>query len=149
MKSAQQAAVQNHRLSRSGEVRLARWDEGRLQRLRVDRPGRAHEGEPASTACRSPAAAQRSSRRPSRGASAARSCSPVPATTLSDVALSNLLKEQGVHAVPHGFRSRIRDWAAEETNHPQEVVEAALAHRVKDQVEAAYARPPLFQRRPG
>jgi len=66
---------------------------------------------------------------------------------LSDMTLSKLLKEQGVEAVPHGFRSSFRDWAAEETNHPREVVEAALAHRVKDQVEAAYARSTLFERR--
>ena len=61
--------------------------------------------------------------------------------------LSKLLKEQGVQAVPHGFRSSFRDWAAEETNHPREVVEAALAHQVKDKVEAAYARSTLFERR--
>ena len=51
---------------------------------------------------------------------------------LSDVTLSKRLKEQGVQPVPHGFRSSFRDWASEETNHPREVVEAALAHQVKD-----------------
>ena len=35
-----------------------------------------------------------------------------------------------IAAVPHGFRSSFRDWAAEETDHPREVVEAALAHVV-------------------
>ena len=49
--------------------------------------------------------------------------------------------------VPHGFRSSFRDWAAAETNHPREVVEAALAHAVKDKVEAAYARSTRFDRR--
>ena len=66
---------------------------------------------------------------------------------LSDMTLSKLLKEQGVQAVPHGFRSSFRDWASEETNHPREVVEAALAHQLKDKVEAAYARSTLFERR--
>ena len=66
---------------------------------------------------------------------------------LSDMTLSKLLKEQGVEAVPHGFRSSFRDWASEETNHPREVVEAALAHQIKDKVEAAYARSTLFERR--
>ena len=47
----------------------------------------------------------------------------------------------------HGFRSSFRDWAAEETDHPREVVEAALAHVVRNQVEAAYARSDLFERR--
>ncbi len=66
---------------------------------------------------------------------------------LSDMTLSKLLKEQGIPAVPHGFRSSFRDWAAEETNHPREVAEAALAHQVKDKVEVAYARSTLFERR--
>ncbi|MCY4599134.1 MAG: hypothetical protein OXF27_04365, partial [Acidobacteria bacterium] len=47
----------------------------------------------------------------------------------------------------HGFRSTFRDWAAEQTDHPREVVEAALAHMVTNQVEAAYARSDLFERR--
>ena len=54
--------------------------------------------------------------------------------------LSKLVKEQGIAAVPHGFRSIFRDWAAERRNHSREVVEAALAHVVQNQVEAAYAR---------
>ena len=66
---------------------------------------------------------------------------------LSDMTLSKLLKEQGVQTVPHGFRSSFRDWASEEKNHPRQVVEAALAHQVKDKVEAAYARSTLFERR--
>lgn len=49
--------------------------------------------------------------------------------------------------MPHGFRSTFRDWAAEETNHPREVVEAALADVVENKVEAAYARSDLFERR--
>ena len=52
-----------------------------------------------------------------------------------------------IAAVPHGFRSSFRDWAAEETNHPREVVEAALAHVVGNRTEAAYARSDLFERR--
>ena len=36
---------------------------------------------------------------------------------------------------------------ADETNHPREVVEAALAHVVQNKVEAAYARSDLFERR--
>ena len=38
-----------------------------------------------------------------------------------------LLARCGIACVPHGFRSSFRDWAAEETDHPREVVEAALA----------------------
>ena len=63
------------------------------------------------------------------------------------MALSGLLRTLEVPAVPHGFRSTFRDWAAEETNHPRKVVEAALAHVVQNKVEAAYARSDLFERR--
>ena len=61
--------------------------------------------------------------------------------------LNRLLGKHGIAAVPHGFRSSFRDWAAEKTDHPREVVEAALAHVVKNKVEAAYMRSDLFERR--
>ena len=61
--------------------------------------------------------------------------------------LPKLLQRHKIAAVPHGFRSSFRDWAAEETNHPREVIEAALAHAVTNQTEAAYARSDLFERR--
>ena len=48
---------------------------------------------------------------------------------------------------PTGFRSSFRDWAAEETDHPRDVIEAALAHVVRNKVEAAYRRTDLFERR--
>ena len=66
---------------------------------------------------------------------------------LSDMTLSKLIKELGIAAVPHGFRSSFRDWAAERTNTSREVVEAALAHTVRNPTEAAYARSDLFERR--
>ena len=43
--------------------------------------------------------------------------------------------------MPHGFRSSLRNRAADETNHPREVVEAPLAHVVANQTEAAYRGP--------
>jgi integrase len=47
----------------------------------------------------------------------------------------------------HGFRSSFRDWAAEATSFPSEVVEMALAHAVSGKVEAAYRRGDLFEKR--
>jgi integrase len=47
----------------------------------------------------------------------------------------------------HGFRSTFRDWAAERTNFPRDVVEMALAHTIESKVEAAYRRGDLFQKR--
>ena len=53
----------------------------------------------------------------------------------------------GVPIVQHGFRSTFRDWAAETTNYPTTVCEMALAHVVANQVEAAYRRGDLFDKR--
>ena len=47
----------------------------------------------------------------------------------------------------HGFRSTFRDWAAERTHFPNEVVEMALAHAVGNKVEAAYRRGDMFEKR--
>ena len=66
---------------------------------------------------------------------------------LPEKTLRRLLQDRKIAAVPHGFRSTFRDWAAEKTDHPREVIEAALAHVVHNQVEAAYARSDLFDRR--
>ena len=66
---------------------------------------------------------------------------------LADKQLRQMLQRLGIAAVPHGFRSSFRDWAAEKTDHPREVVEAALAHAVQNKVEAAYRRTDLFERR--
>ena len=66
---------------------------------------------------------------------------------LSDSTLSKLLRELGIGAVPHGFRSSFRDWAAECSDAPREVCELALAHVNSDRVEAAYGRSDLFERR--
>ena len=53
----------------------------------------------------------------------------------------------GARLSGHGFRWSFRNWAAERTGHPREVIEAALAHVVQNKVEAAYARSDLFARR--
>ena len=67
--------------------------------------------------------------------------------SLGSERLTRLLKRHRIAAVPHGFRSSFRDRAAEKTDHPREVVEAALAHVVSNKVEAAYLRSDLFERR--
>jgi integrase len=47
----------------------------------------------------------------------------------------------------HGFRSSFRDWAAEQTTYPRELAELALAHSIGSEVERAYLRTDLLQRR--
>jgi integrase len=66
---------------------------------------------------------------------------------MSDMTLTMLLRRLGVDATAHGFRSSFRDWAAEATNFPREVAEAALAHAVESRVEAAYRRSDLLEKR--
>ena len=68
---------------------------------------------------------------------------------LSDSTLSKLLRENKIDAVPHGFRSSFRQWAAERTNIPREVAEEALAHVNPNKIEAAYQRSDLFEQRRG
>lgn len=67
---------------------------------------------------------------------------------LSDMSMLMMLRDMGRQDITvHGFRSSFRDWAAEATNFPREVAEAALAHVVGDKVEAAYRRGDLFVKR--
>lgn len=66
---------------------------------------------------------------------------------LSDMTLTAVLRRLEVPAVPHGFRSTFRDWAAERTNYPRDAAEMALAHTIGDKVEAAYRRGDLFDKR--
>lgn len=72
---------------------------------------------------------------------------------LSDMALSQLMRgmrERGeltVEAVPHGFRSTFRDWAAEQTNYPDEIRKAASGHTLGDSVKEAYQRTDLLDKR--
>lgn len=68
-------------------------------------------------------------------------------STISDMTMPLVIRRMGVNAVPHGFRSTFRDWAAECTNYPREVAEMALAHSIGDKVEAAYRRGDLFDKR--
>jgi integrase len=73
--------------------------------------------------------------------------------SLSDMALSQLMRgmrqrgELTVDAVPHGFRSTFRDWAAEQTNYPDEMRKIASGHAVSDAVKEAYQRTDLLDKR--
>jgi integrase len=67
---------------------------------------------------------------------------------LSNMAMLKLLERMGHGDLTvHGFRSTFRDWAAERTNFPNEVIEMALAHAVNNKTEAAYRRGDLFEKR--
>jgi integrase len=66
---------------------------------------------------------------------------------VSASALRACLLELHPGVTVHGFRSSFRDWASENSNVPDRVVEAALAHVIGDQTEAAYRRGDLFEQR--
>lgn len=66
---------------------------------------------------------------------------------LSNMAMSMTLRRMGQTETVHGFRSAFRDWGSEQTGYSNEVLEMALAHVVRDKVEAAYRRGDLLERR--
>lgn len=66
---------------------------------------------------------------------------------LSVMSLTIVMRRLNADATVHGFRSAFRDWAAEETNHPREVAEQALARVVGDATERAYRRGDALEKR--
>ena len=71
-----------------------------------------------------------------------------PGAPLSNMSMTAVLRRMGIPDITvHGFRSSLRDWAAEQTDYPREVAEMALAHAVGDRVEAAYRRGDLLEKR--
>ena len=67
---------------------------------------------------------------------------------LSNMSMLMLLRRMEVEGVTvHGFRSTFRDWAGEVANVPREVAEMSLAHTVGSNVERAYARSDLLDKR--
>ena len=132
---------------RSGEVRGARWDEvdteAREWRIPPERMKTNREHRvPLSTGA---LAVLRQARALSDDSELV--FPSVRGRRLSDATISKMVRELGIGAVPHGFRSSFRDWAAECSDAPREVCELALAHVNSDRVEAAYRRTDLFERR--
>jgi len=69
---------------------------------------------------------------------------------LSNMAMLMLLRRMKVEGVTvHGFRSTFRDWASEVAHAPRELAEMSLSHKVGSDVERAYARSDLLDRRRG
>ena len=133
--------------ARSGEVRLATWAEmdtaGRVWTIPAARMKAKREHR--VPLCRRAVEILDAARTLGAGKSLVfpmRSGKPIPMSTPP-----KMLQYHGIAAVANGFRSSFRDWAAKETDHPREVIEAALAHVIQNKVEAAYARSDLFERR--
>ncbi|WP_039392862.1 tyrosine-type recombinase/integrase [Novosphingobium sp. MBES04] len=134
--------------ARSGEVRGATWNEMDLEaavwtvpaeRMKARRMHRVPLS-PEAVALLRKAASKRSPETDLIFPSAS-------GKALSDMTLTKALRDMKVLFTVHGFRSTFRDWAAEQTNFPGEVAEAALAHTVPKAVEAAYRRTDFFDKR--
>lgn len=68
---------------------------------------------------------------------------------ISDATMARLMERRGLDARPHGFRSSLRTWLAEETDAPHEVAEMVLAHLSDSKVVRTYRQTDfLDQRRP-
>jgi len=66
---------------------------------------------------------------------------------ISNMAILKLLKRMDRRDITvHGFRSTFRDWAAETTDFSGDVVEMALAHKIQNDIEAAYRRGDLLKK---
>ena len=66
---------------------------------------------------------------------------------MSNSTLSKLLRENGIAAVPHGFRSTFRDWGSEFLRANPDALELCLAHEIGDATRRSYARSDLFEER--
>jgi integrase len=134
--------------ARSGEVRGARWEEIDLDRAVWTVPPRRMKGGrehrvPLSQRARNIVNTMYEGRDSDFVFAGQKPGRPLSVQTF--LRLLSRMKIEGVTV--HGFRSAFRDWAAECTNFPNEVCEAALAHSIGNQVEAAYRRGDLFDKR--
>jgi integrase len=133
--------------SRSGEVLNARWSEidldARVWLVPAERmkAGRQHR-VPLSNA-----ASDLLNELGAEGRSEFVFPGAVNQRPLSSMAFSMILRRMKVPVTAHGFRSSFRDWAAEQTQHANEVAEMALAHVIRNASEAAYRRGDLLDKR--
>lgn len=138
--------------TRSGEVRLATWaeidTEAALWTIPANRmkAGKEH-AVPLSDAVL--ATLKRASRWRSGSNSPAELVFPGAkhGKPLSNMTLTKVMRDMGLTATPHGFRSAFKDWASETTSFANELSEAALAHAIPNKTEAAYRRGNLLEKR--
>lgn len=66
---------------------------------------------------------------------------------ISDASMSRFMERRGLKARPHGFRSALRDWLAEQANAPHEIAETVLGHAPDSAVVRAYRRTDYLEQR--
>jgi len=132
---------------RSGEARLATWDEIDMVSRTWAIPGqRMKSGRPHNVPLSTEAVALLEALPRMEGTTlvfpGAKAGKP-----LSDMSLTAVMRRMEVDAVPHGMRASFSSWCAESTAYPSEVREMALAHAIGDNTVAAYQRSDLFEKR--
>ena len=136
---------------RSGEARLAKWDEIQFEAREWRIPGsRMKAGIEHRVPLSDTALAVLERVRSLRDESDLIFPSPArPRRPMSDMTLTKVMRDTGLaaRATVHGFRSSFRTWASEQTDAPHAVMELSLAHAVGTAVEQAYARSDLLARR--
>lgn len=132
---------------RSGEARLATWEEIDTDGKTWNIPGeRMKSGRPHRVPL-SDEAMQLLDNLPRVEGETLIFPSSRTGKALSDMAMTKVMRDMGVDAVPHGFRSTFSSWCASSTAYPTEVREMALAHAIGDGTVAAYQRSDLFDKR--
>ena len=135
-------------VSRSGEARMARWEEFDLEKAEWTIPAERMKAKKVHRVPLSHRALEILQEAKTLGDGTgivfegSRAGRP-----LSENTMNKLLRELGYDVDVHGFRTSFKTWCQERTNVSNEVSEAALAHVKRDKAEAAYARSDLFDKR--
>lgn len=131
---------------RSGEVRLATWDEINFdKRIWTIPAGRMKAGKEHNVPLSDAAIALLKALPRIDGSNYL--FPNTKGAPLSDMTLTQVLRRMGKDISVHGFRSTFTDWASEETNILPVVSDMALAHAIDDKVKAAYRRGELLRKR--
>lgn len=132
--------------ARSGEVRGVLWSELDLEAAQWNVPAERMKGNKAHRVPLSRQAVALLEAQP-RFEESDLVFPSIRMNQMSDMSLTAVMRRLKLDAVPHGFRSTFRDWAAERTAYPHDLAEMALAHALENKVEAAYRRGDMLAKR--
>ncbi|WP_419927279.1 tyrosine-type recombinase/integrase [Candidatus Poriferisocius sp.] len=132
--------------TRSGETRGARWAEIDLEEQVWTIPAERMKSKTAHRVPLSPRALEILDEAATYADSSDLVFPSATGQIMSDGTIGKLLREAGIDAVPHGFRTSFRSWCSDNLV-PRELAERALAHTVRDSTERAYARSDMLDLR--
>lgn len=135
---------------RSGEIRHARWLEIDFSKKLWTVPGarmKGHERDDHVVPLSNAAIDVLERAKPYQRANDSLIFPGLGGNAMSDMTLNKAQKLLAPNTTQHGWRSTFRDWVADYTTFEGDVAEAALAHVVKDETEAAYRRTKYLEKR--